>query len=228
MEGKLGKKLVAGAVAVAALTGGGAALAASQFGADANEQAILNDAAQRLGVEPQELSEALKDAYAARIDEAIAAGRLTAEQGEAMKQRLESEGLPMFGARGHHGRPGMHRGPGLDAAATYLELAKDELRTALVSGKTLAEVAADQGKSVDGLKDAMLADAEEHLDAAVADGRVTEEQKQEILAELPDRIDDVVNGTLPAPRGHHHGERGMPTPPNGGSAPDGSIEPASF
>jgi hypothetical protein len=227
MDGKLRKKLIAGAVAVAALAGGGAALAASQFGSDADEQAILNDAAQRLGVEPQELDEALKDAYAARIDEAVAAGRLTEEQGEAMKEHLESQGLPMFGGPGHHGGPGMHGGPGLDAAAAYLGLSEDELRTALQSGKTLAEVTADEGKSVDGLKDAMLADAEEHLDAAVADGRLTEERKQEILAELPDRIDDIVNGTFPGPRGHH-GDGEMPAPPDDGSAPDGTTEPASF
>jgi hypothetical protein len=218
VQSKLRTKLIVGIVAVAALAGGGAAVAASQFGSEADEQAILNDAAKQLGVEPQELSDALEKAFEARIDEAVEAGRLTEEQGQRMKERLQEEGLPMFGhGHGH----GPHHGPGLDAAAAYLGLSEAELRAELEGGKTLAEIAADQGKSVEGLKDAMLADAEDHLEAAVAAGRITEAQKQEILSRLTERIDDVVNGTFPGP-GHHHGE-GVP-----GDGDASAEEPASF
>ncbi len=209
----MSKTMIAGAVTAAALAVGGGAFAATQLGSDADEQAILNDAASRLGVEPAELSDALEAAFAARIDAAVAAGELTQEQGAEMKQRLQENGLPLFGPRGgpHHG-PG--RGPGLEAAATYLGLTRDELHDALENGDTLAEVATKQGKSVDGLKQAMIADATEHLNAAVSDGRLTEEQKQQILEDLPERIDDIVNGTLPLRGpGHDHDGDG---PPDGG------------
>jgi len=45
-DGTLRKKVVLGAVAAAALVGGGSAIAAGQLGSDANQQAILNDAAE--------------------------------------------------------------------------------------------------------------------------------------------------------------------------------------
>ncbi|MGH7358376.1 MAG: hypothetical protein ACREJR_06140, partial [Candidatus Rokuibacteriota bacterium] len=123
---------------------------------------------------------------------------LTQERADRMKERLEEGGLPLFGGgdapRGHvvfHGR--------LEAAAAYLGLTQAGLREALHDGQTLAELATAQGKTVDGLKEAMVADATKHLDAAVADGRLTEEQKQRILEELPERIDALIQGELPPP-----------------------------
>jgi hypothetical protein len=209
---KMSRTMIAGAVTAAALAIGGGAFAATQFGSDADEQAILDDAAGRLGVEPEELSAALEDAIAARIEAAVAAGELTQEQAERIKERLEQGGLPLFGPGFGHGGPmGMHVRHGLDAAATYLGLSEEELHESLRSGETLAEIATEQGKTVEGLTQAMVADATEHLDQAVADGRLTEEQKQEILEHLSERIDAIVQGEFP-PRGPGQGWPG----PDGG------------
>lgn len=193
----MSKTLIAGAVTAAALAVGGGVAAATQFGSDADEQAILNDAAARLGVEPDELEAALEAAFGARLDAAVAAGELPQEVADELKERLKEGGLPFFG----HGPPRhmLLRG-GLEAASSYLGLTPAELREALRDGQTLAEIATEEGKTVDGLKQAMVADATEHLNAAVADGRLTEQQKQRILEELPDRIDALVHGELP-PRG---------------------------
>lgn len=194
----MSKTLIAGAVTAAALAIGGGAFAATQLGSDAEEQAILNDVASRLGVEPAELEAALEEAFAARIEEAVEAGRLTQEQADRMKERLEEGGLPFFGGGpGPHGH--MHVHGGLEAAASYLGLSEAELREALRDGQTLAEVAAEEGTTVDGLKQAMIDDATEHLNEAVADGRLTEEQKARILEELPERIDALIQGELPRP-----------------------------
>lgn len=193
----MSKTVIAGAVTAAALAVGGG-VAAAHLGSDADEQAILNDAAARLGVEPSELEAALQDAVAGRIDAAVAAGELPQERADRMKERLEEGGLPFFG-----GRDGPHVHTrvvgGLDAAAAYLGLTRAELREALHDGQTLADLATARGKTVDGLKEAMVADATEHLTAAVADGRLTEEQKQRILEHLPERIDALVRGELPRP-----------------------------
>jgi hypothetical protein len=80
------------------------------------------------------------------------------------------------------------------AIAGYLGLTEEELRTQLESGKTLAQVAADQGKSVDGLESAILAGAKARLDDAVAAGKITAAQEQEILDQLASHIGDLVNG----------------------------------
>jgi uncharacterized protein YidB (DUF937 family) len=193
------KTLIAGAVTAAALAVGGG-IAAANLGSDADEQAILNDAAARLGVEPSELEAALDEAVAARIDAAVAEGELPQERADRMKERLEEGGLPFFGgADGPHMHRHMHVVGGLDAAAAYLGLTEAELREALHDDRTLAELATAQGKTVDGLKEALVADATEHLNAAVAAGRLTEEQKQRILEDLPERIDSLVRGELPGP-----------------------------
>jgi hypothetical protein len=68
------------------------------------------------------------------------------------------------------GEPGgPHGGPGgFDAAATYLGTTADALRTQLQSGKTLAQIAnATSGKSAAGLIDALVADARTHITAEV-------------------------------------------------------------
>jgi hypothetical protein len=192
-------KIVAGAVAAAAIAGGGAAVGATQLRSPSEEsQAVVNDAAAQLGVQPQALSNALKKALENRVDAAVADGRLTKEQGDALKQRIESGQAPLFGlggGPGGHDRGG-HFGD-LDAAASYLGLTEDQLRTQLQSGKTLADVAKAQGKSVDGLIDALVAATKKDLDDAVADGRLTKAQADQILAHMKQRITDRVNGKLP-------------------------------
>jgi len=196
-------KVIAGVVAALAVTGGGAAIAASKLGSPKEEsQAVINDAAQQLGVQPSALSDALKKALENRVDAAVAAGTITKNEGDAIKSRIESGDFPLF--FGGHG-PGFHDGGhfgGLDAAATYLGLTTAELRTQLEAGKTLAQVAQDKGKSVDGLIQALVDDAQKKLDAAVAAGRLTKDQEQSILSDLKQHITDLVNDTAP------HGFRG--------------------
>jgi hypothetical protein len=180
---------VAGALAVA---GGGAGIAATQ-GDSGDSQAVIDDAAKQLGVTPSALSDALKTALKHRVDAAVAAGRLTKEQGDALKARIDAGDVPLvLGGFGlHHGGPGHYLE--LDAAADFLGLTESQLRDELSGGKTLAQVARDHGKSVDGLIDAMVAEAKKHLDDAVAAGRVTRAQADSILADLKQRVTDRVN-----------------------------------
>ena len=198
MEKNVKRKMAAGAVALLAVAGGGAAIAATQLTPKQESQAVLNDAANQLGVTPSELSAALKSALEKRIDTAVAAGRITKAQGDEMKQRIESGDFPLFGMGPgpgmfeHHEMLG-----GLDAAASYLGLSEDELHTQLESGKSLADVAKAQDKSVDGLVQALVADAKKHLDDEVSEGHITKAQETEMLSRLEQGIRAMVNGTPP-------------------------------
>ena len=209
MDGSLKRKVVAGAAAALAVGGAGAGIAATRLSHSPREesQAIVNDAAKQLGVEPTKLSAALKKAYEDRIDAAVADGTLTKAEGDALKQRLEANGLPLvappLGLRhfGFHD----HGPPGLPAAAKYLGLSESQLQSKLESGKTLAQVAKDEGKSVDGLVAALKADLKEKLDQAVSDGRLTKAQEQRFLDAADQRLSDLVNGNFPAgPPGFGH------------------------
>ena len=219
MDKKLKLKVGAGVAAAAAVAGGGAAIAADRLGSSNDSQAVVNDAAKQLGVTPSALTAALKKALENRIDAAVAAGQLTKEQGGELKQRIESGELPLFfGPRG--GPPG-HFGD-FSTAASYLGLTTAELDAQLESGKSLAQVAKDRGKPVDGLIQALVDQATKRLDADVAAGRLTKAQEQQILSGLKQRITDFVNGV----RDHDHDfrfDRGFAGPPPGSPPPDSAA-----
>jgi hypothetical protein len=199
VEKALKRKVIAGTVAATAIVGGGAAVAATQLTPQQESQAVVNDAAKQLGIQPSKLSAALKTALENRVDAAVAAGTITKAQGDAMKARNESGDVPLFGGGRDHG---FGHGGGLrhhlDAAASYLGLSESALETALQAGKSLADVAKAQGKAVDGLVAALVADEKKELDAAVAAGRLTAAQEQTMLTNAQQRITDMVNGVRPS------------------------------
>jgi polyhydroxyalkanoate synthesis regulator phasin len=79
------RKLVAGAAVALVVAGGGVAVGAKAFSSPKREsQAVIADAAKQLGVEPAQLSAALKSALKHRIDAAVESGRLTKAQGDAL------------------------------------------------------------------------------------------------------------------------------------------------
>jgi polyhydroxyalkanoate synthesis regulator phasin len=198
MDGKLKRRLIVGGVAALAVAVTGGAYAATRDTNPRQEsQAVVNDAARQLGVQPSELTAALRKALANRVDEAVRDGRLTKAEGDALKARINSGEVPLFGGP-HRGFGKFGRGPdfhlhGLEAAASYLGLTQAQLRTQLNSGKTLARVARDRDKSVDGLIDALVEAQNEKLDQAVKDGRLTQAQANEIKQGQRRRIADFVN-----------------------------------
>ena len=212
------RKVVIGLAAGLLLVGAGGAFAAGRLSSPKEErQAVINDAAKQLGIEPAKLSAALTKALQNRVDAAVAEGRITKAQGEALKARITAGDAPLFGGGFRHGGPrdgfGHHRGPGLDAAAKYLGITEAQLRTELQNGKSLADVAKAHGKTVDGLVNAVVDEAKTNVDAAVKAGRLTQAQADQMLSDLKQRITDFVNGRFPAPPfgehdGDHHGFRG--------------------
>jgi hypothetical protein len=188
-------KIVGGTAALAAVLGGGAAVAATQLSPTEESDAIVADAAKQLGVSADKLDAALKQALENRVDAAVEAGTITAAQAAQLKERIAAGEVPLVGLGPGPGHRGGHHGfVDFDAAATYLGVTEAELRTSLESGDTLAEVAKANGKTAAGLTDALVAAAKADLDEKVAAGRLTAAQRTAILADLESRIDDVVNG----------------------------------
>jgi hypothetical protein len=196
MELSRKSKYAIGAAALLIAAGGGAAAVAGTQGSapDDESKAIIDDAAGQLGISPDKLTNALKKALMDRVDAAVAAGRITKAEGDELKARIQADNFPIIG--------GIHRGFGhflffgsLDAAASYLGLTEAQLHNELESGKSLAQVAKDRGKSVDGLINAMVDAAKKKLDDAVAAGRLTKDQETEMLNGLKDRITNLVNST---------------------------------
>ena len=221
------KLIVLGTALLAVIVVGGGIAATKALTPKQESQAVIDDAAKQLGVSPDKLSSALKQALKNRVDEAVKSGRLTKAQADRLKQAIDDGDAPLFGLgprwfhdHGHFGFRGHVHGPfaqGLKAAADYLGLTRAQLMTELRGGKSLAQVAKAHGKTADGLVDALMKQADEKLDQAVKNGRITEAEKTEMLAGLKQRITDLVNGRFPTPPRFFHR-----------FAPDGDREPAAF
>jgi AraC-like DNA-binding protein len=221
------RKAAVGAVALAVAAFAGGAYAATN--SDTNpRQAFLNDVAKRLNVSPAQLSAAFKSAFLDRLNAAVKAGRLTQAQADQMKQRLENGAPFPFppGPRPFGRGLGPHAGgPAgtLGAAAQYLGISDAELASDLRHGQTLAQVARARGKSVSGLEQAITTATKTRLDEAVADGRITKAQENELLNRLSARIGNRVNRPL-------LGERpwpGAPPPPGSAMTPSPGVPPAA-
>jgi uncharacterized protein (DUF433 family) len=201
------KRTIAIGGLAATLVGGGAALAArgGDGDGDRSEQAILNDAAKRLGVSPEDLENALAKAEDAQLDEAVKNGDLTKELADAIKQRRRRSGRVLgmpggppgfgpglaFGFKGHGPFPAIGPGGVLDAVADKLGISVKELFSELRDGKTLEQIAKAHGKSLEDVNDAAKEALGKRLDEAVKDGDLTRKQADEILARLPDLIHDL-------------------------------------
>jgi len=209
-------KIAGGTAALAAVIGGGAAVAATQLSPTEESDAIVADAAKQLGVSADKLHAALKQALENRVDAALKAGTITAAQATELKQRIANGEVPLIGVGHGLGHRGGHHGfVDFAAAAKYLGVTEAKLRASLEDGDTLAEIAKANGKTAAGLEDALVAAAKADLDKKVAAGSLTAAQRTSILAELESRIDDVVNGGF---RGGPGGPGGPPPSDNGPDA----------
>src|SRR5438309_1209075 len=73
----------------------------------------------------------------------------------------------------------------------------------LQSGQTLAQIATEKGKTRDDLKAYLTSQEKTRLAKAVTDGKLTQAQADQRLADLSSRLDEMIDRTGPAggPRG---------------------------
>ena len=184
----------------------------------ARQEAYLAKVAAALGVTVDALKAALTSSSLATVDERLAAGEITAEQAADMKERIES-GEALFGfrgpggGRGHHG--GIGHGLGVSSAElmTFLGIDQATLEAARTAEKSLATIAEEAGKSRDELKAFLTAQAEESVAQAVTDGRLTQAEADEKLANFDTTLDAMIDSAT------HIGRHG----PRSGTAPSGTT-----
>lgn len=168
------------------------------------DQSLL-EIAEANGISEAELVAALEAEAAEHLAEAVEAGRLTQEEadekaadlGDRITERLDV--LPSERQERRQERREERFEP-----LTDLGLTIDDLREGREAGQTLAETAEANGISEDELVDALVAQAFERAEAAVESGRMTEEEADQRLADVEERITERVN----AEPGEHDGPRG--------------------
>src|SRR5512145_2107703 len=89
------RRILAATVAGLAVTGGvGAGIAASQD--DSRTSSFFDAVAKHLGISSDELEDATRAAAIDQVDAALQEGKITEEQAEELKSRIESGEFPPF------------------------------------------------------------------------------------------------------------------------------------
>jgi hypothetical protein len=184
--------------------------------------AFLDVLARRLGIARAKLDSAFKAMALDEVKWQEDNGFISATEADLIRQRINNgrdAGPGRFPGLGHHGfgiggfgelgaPPGLGRGGPLfkdrfgsrqgllSAAAGYIGVTEANLSEALQS-RTLAQIAGDHGKSVDGLKSALHSAEKTNLDAAVTDFVITSGQENALLARFDARVGDLVTGIPP-------------------------------
>lgn len=117
---------------------------------------------------------------------------------------------------GGMGPGGMGMGRGLagglmgdiESLASTLKMTTDELHSAIHDGKTLAEIAKEQGVSTDTVVAAIVKAATARIDEAVKAGRLTADQAKQLKAGLEEKVTTFVNEGGPMRGGRHGWNRG--------------------
>jgi hypothetical protein len=122
-------------------------------------------------------------------------GTLTEEQVDRVADELDdSPGGGHWWGWGHHGHHGWDGSDadfdrGWEAAAQALGMTTQELEDALSEdGTSLADVAEQRGVPSQTVVDALVAAAEERIAARLAEGSLSQEQADELRAEIPDWV----------------------------------------
>ena len=195
------KKLAAAAVGASLLAGAGAGAAlmtpvvataadGSSSGDSGNSSGSASDETAATRPEPGQW---VKDALADLVED----GTLTQAQADKVAEKLEAS-RPEGGPGGPGGPMGHGRGPGLSVAAEAIGIEESALAEALQGGQTIADVARANDVDVQTVIDAIVAEMNSHLDQAVSDGRLTQEQADERKAGAAERATALVNGERPA------------------------------
>jgi polyhydroxyalkanoate synthesis regulator phasin len=179
--------------------------------------------AKQLGIDVSKLQGAQKAAAKDLVDQALKDGKITAEQATNMKQRIDSTDwaahCPDFaGGFGHKGPGAFGRNVlgheltvGVDAAAKALNMTMADLKTALQSGKSVADIAKEKNVALDTVKKAIMDAETAQIDQAVKDGKLTADQAVKLKTNLSAQVDKFLQAKRNV-KGGFPGKPGMARP----------------
>lgn len=109
---------------------------------------------------------------------------------QAANDGTQSNGTGGFGAA--MGRTGSAM---IDTISTFIGRTSDEVRTERQSGKSLADIAAEKGVAKEKLLDQMVQQRKAQLDALVKEGKLNQEQADQYLDQMKNRMGTMIERT---------------------------------
>ncbi|ABB14110.1 DUF2680 domain-containing protein [Carboxydothermus hydrogenoformans] len=170
----------------------------------------LAQIAKEKGKSEEELVNYLVEQKKAQINQLVKDGKLTQAQADQMLQNITERTKQMvnsvdLGPKGF----GHHRGFGVtpDELASFLGIDVNTLISERHSGKTLVEIAKAKGKTETELINFIVTKEKEKINQLVKDGKITQAQADNFLKNIETRVKNMVNSTMPGPKGF--GFKGM-------------------
>ncbi|MBC7077518.1 MAG: hypothetical protein H5T92_04340, partial [Synergistales bacterium] len=146
-------------------------------------QSFLDKLAANLGLEKSRLEEAVKQTELQLLDEAVQQGRLTADQAQKIRERIEAgDVLPLGPFHGPRGGP--CRGDRLESVARVLGMSADELKVELDQGKTIEDIAKEKGLTLEQLHQKVLEAKIQEIQQAVKDGKLSQDKADQLIQRL--------------------------------------------
>ena len=156
-------------------------------------QVFIDKLAGILHLTPAQTQDALKQAELQTVDQMLADGRITKQQADALKAKINAgQGLGPIGGF-FQKRPGFFADRALmrdltmaelNTAASALHMSPSDLQSALRAGKRLSDLEAQQKVSDSAVKNAVKSAAKGVLDKAVKAGTITQAQEDQILSKI--------------------------------------------
>lgn len=147
---------------------------------------VLARAARKLGVDQARLVGALKDSAKEEIDELARAGRITQQQADRLKQRIDQSEFGFLRVVPPRPPAGLGfllgRSHAINTVASMTNQSPQEVLQQLRSGRSLKEIAEARGVSESALIDRLLEPLKNRLQQAVSSGRLTQQRADEMLA----------------------------------------------
>ena len=198
----------------------------------------LDALADNLGISREALDGALSDTALEMVDKALADGKITQDEADKIKEKINSGDFPFFGGPGFgHGfakgfRAGFCAGANIEDIADFLGVDVSVVRDGLMNEQSLAQIAEANGKSRDELKSYLTSNVTDKLTQAVTDGDITQAQADEKLQNFTDNLDEMIDRTGPLFRGgpRFHGGPGHFRDRDGGdsSTPGNTTQTSSL
>lgn len=146
------------------------------------------------GVDPAAVTSAILSALEEKLAEAVENGRITQERADELIANATEKLDTLMNTVPDPGDRPVRPTPLLNIA-DFLGIEREVLIESLRDGMTLAEIAAANGSSGEALIEHLLAEANEHIAAALADGKIDEERADELRTRAEERITEMVNNT---------------------------------
>jgi polyhydroxyalkanoate synthesis regulator phasin len=132
------------------------------------------------------------------LDGLVQKGTITQAQEDAIVQAFKDAAPADKPGRGGRGGPRMKiLQDALTVVADKIGVSVDDLKSALKSGKSIADVANEHNVAPADVVKAIVDAGTGKIDQAVTDGKLTQAQADKLKAHLPEMADKLVNHTRP-------------------------------